>query len=215
VNDIINAINLTQRDIIESVVSDFYILDYGYVSKVNGDNTVNVIHARKQVLKDGTVLKETETKNIEVLFLSSSDFSMKWKITTGDTMLLLGLKDYVKSTQDVSPATALDVFTHYSRSTIKALPLRSYNEDSKVKIEVENGKLSLMTNDDLTVKVGSSATVTVGKDGSITIKGNVKVTGGQFECGGTVTPQGSGALCAIPYCPFTGAPQCGSTSSGT
>lgn len=50
---------------------------------------------------------------------------------------------------------------------------------------------------------------------SITAKGNVTVTGGTFKAGGTVTPKGSGALCGIPTCPFTGALHTGDTSSGT
>lgn len=51
--------------------------------------------------------------------------------------------------------------------------------------------------------------------GETTVTGDTKVTGGSFECGGTVTPTGSGALCGLPYCAFTGAPQAGSKSVGT
>ncbi|MCQ2087895.1 MAG: hypothetical protein MJZ37_07565 [Bacilli bacterium] len=48
----------------------------------------------------------------------------------------------------------------------------------------------------------------------ITVKGNVKITGGTCEIAGTPTPSGSGSLCAMPYCAFTGAPQAGEISSG-
>jgi phage gp45-like len=51
--------------------------------------------------------------------------------------------------------------------------------------------------------------------GEVTVKGTIKVTGGSFECGGSVRPTGQGALCAMPYCAYTGAPQTGSLSEKT
>lgn len=43
---------------------------------------------------------------------------------------------------------------------------------------------------------------------------DVTLTGGNVNIAGTVSPTGSGALCGIPACLFTGAPHVGSTSSG-
>jgi phage gp45-like len=53
------------------------------------------------------------------------------------------------------------------------------------------------------------------KDGTVEIKGKIKVFGGSFECGGSVKPTGNGALCAMPFCAFTGAPQAGNKAEGT
>jgi phage gp45-like len=53
------------------------------------------------------------------------------------------------------------------------------------------------------------------KDGTVEIKGKIKVFGGSFECGGTVTPTGQGALCGMPFCAWNGAPQSGNKSEGT
>jgi phage gp45-like len=53
------------------------------------------------------------------------------------------------------------------------------------------------------------------KGGEVEIKGKIKVTGGSFACGGSVSPTGQGALCAMPYCAYTGAPQAGAKSEGT
>lgn len=72
----------------------------------------------------------------------------------------------------------------------------------------------------LTIKIDGDAKIEVGgncdlKATQTTINGNTKVTGGMFEAGGTVTPTGQGALCGIPFCVFSGAPQCGNISQGT
>jgi phage gp45-like len=53
------------------------------------------------------------------------------------------------------------------------------------------------------------------KGGEVEIKGNIKVIGGSFECSGSVTPTGQGALCAMPFCAYNGAPQAGAKSEGT
>ena len=43
----------------------------------------------------------------------------------------------------------------------------------------------------------------------------MELTGGTLKCKGSATPSGQGPFCAIPVCPFTGAPQCGTDVSGT
>ncbi|MDR2096736.1 MAG: hypothetical protein LBP76_14635 [Treponema sp.] len=53
------------------------------------------------------------------------------------------------------------------------------------------------------------------RDGTVEITGKVRVTGGSFEAGGTVTPNGHGALCGMPFCAYNGAPQTGTKSLGT
>ena len=44
---------------------------------------------------------------------------------------------------------------------------------------------------------------------------NTKLTGGNVEIGGSVAPSGQGALCGMPFCAYSGAPQTGKISSGT
>lgn len=183
------AQQFTDRDVIEAVVNSYFIIDYGVITKVNADDTVNVTHAKIQELMDGTQLPALETKNIELLTLSCGAFSININAKSGDKVLLLGLKDYVPAVDDVSGATKQDAYMHYKRDTMKALPLCVFNDDAKVKIEIS--------------------------DSGMTVTGDVKVTGGKCEIGGSVTPTGSGAFCGLPYCAFTGAPQCGSISNGT
>lgn len=72
-------------------------------------------------------------------------------------------------------------------------------------LTADNGKVSVKLN-------GDKAAV---KGADVELNGKVKSTGGSFECGGVVSPSGQGALCGVPFCLFTGAPQTGIKSEGT
>lgn len=133
----------TDRDLIESVLSSFYIVDYGYVQKVNDDKTVDVVHAKKIKTIQGKTLPQTETKKIEVLTVAGSAFSLNIDIQPGDKVLLLGLKNYVQNSADVNEATETTVYMHYARTTMKALPLCAFNADAKVTAEIKDGEFKL------------------------------------------------------------------------
>lgn len=82
-----------------------------------------------------------------------------------------------------------------------------------------DGKLSFSSDKDVELNISGNATVKCDKDASIeaqnvTVKSSVKteINGGQVKIAGTVTPTGSGALCGLPSCLFTGAPHAGDTS---
>lgn len=91
---------------------------------------------------------------------------------------------------------------------------------SKDGIEIKtDGKVSFTADKDLELNVSGNATIKCDKDASIeaqnvTVKSSVKteIKGGQVKLAGTVVPTGSGALCGLPSCLFTGAPHVGDTS---
>ena len=141
------AVSLTEKDLIEAVVSNSFIVDYGYINKVNPDGTVDVTHAARPVLLDGTELAETVTEGVEVLTVSGAGFSVRWDYKAGDRVLIIGLKDYVPHVADVSKSEVPAAFFHYSRSTVKAIPLCLFNEDAKARVIAENGRLSLSAED--------------------------------------------------------------------
>lgn len=164
----------TDRDLIESILTSFYIVDYGFIQKVNDDKTVDVVHAKKIKTVQGETLAQTETKKVEVLTLSGSAFSIKIDIQPGDKVLLLGLKNYVQKTEDVTEATETTVYMHYSRGTMKALPLSAFNADAKVTAEIKDGDFKLnctkfhVENGDCTISV---------EDGNMKIEcSNFKIT---------------------------------------
>ena len=83
-------------------------------------------------------------------------------------------------------------------------------KDGEITIDVP--KSAIKVNGDVSVEASGNASVKATKT---TVEGNVEVTGGEFMMKGTVPPTGSGPLCAIPVCPFSGAPHSGSQVEGT
>ena len=55
----------------------------------------------------------------------------------------MGLKDYISNVKDVTKAEAPKAFSHYSRATLKAIPLCVFNSDAKVTIEVKDGDITV------------------------------------------------------------------------
>jgi hypothetical protein len=143
-NSIFEAQRYTDRTLIESIVSSFYILDYGMIKDVNTDGTIDVVHAKKLKMLDGTELKQTVTKGIEVLTISGAGFSFSVDYKKGDKVLLLGLKNYIPKVEKVTSATEMTDYMHYSRECLKALPLCVFKDDAKVAVEVKDGEMSIV-----------------------------------------------------------------------
>jgi len=139
----LQATGLSEKDLITNILRNFFIVDYGYINKVNVDKTINVTHAAKSVLLDGTELPETTTDNVEVLTVSGAGFSIQWDYKAGDQVLLLGLKDYVPKVNKVKKAEVSKAFCHYDRATIKAIPLCIFSDKAKVQITVKDGVLTI------------------------------------------------------------------------
>lgn len=136
-----DSIGLNDRDLIEAVVGNFFIIDYGFITNVNPDKTINVTHAKRPKTMDGKTLAPLQTSNIEVLTLSGRGFSLNFDYVKGDKVLLLGLKNVINQVEDVTTATETKSYLHYTRDTMKALPLCIFNNDAKVKIEIQDGTI--------------------------------------------------------------------------
>ena len=142
-NSVFYGDQYTERTLIESILASYYIVDYGFIKSVNPDKTIDVTHAKQLKTLDGQSLKATVTKNVEVLTLCGGGFSFIFDYKKGDKVLLLGLKDYVPKVEDVTSATETTAYLHYSRETIKAIPLCIFSDKAKVQVKVENGKLTI------------------------------------------------------------------------
>ena len=146
-NSIFYGQRYTDRTLIESIVSSFFILDYGFIKTVNADKTVDVTHAKQLKTLDGKSLPATVTKNVEVLTIAGGGFSIKFDYKKGDKVLLLGFKNYVPKVDEVTSATETTTYLHYSRETLKAIPLCIFNDDAKVTVQVEDGTMKVDTQD--------------------------------------------------------------------
>ncbi len=161
---VLNAIQYTDRTLIESVVSSFYILDYGFIKTVNNDKTVDVVHAKKLKTLDGEDLSEMTTKGLEVLTISGQGFSLNFDYAQGDKVLLLGLKTPVEKTGEVNTATETTSYIHYSRESMKALPLCVFNDSAKVRIEAKEGSLNITTENDVNITAGEKGKIKLNGD---------------------------------------------------
>lgn len=150
------AARFTDRDLIENIIESYFIVDYGFIDQVNADGTIDVVHAKKGQTIDGKPLPEYATKRIELLTLSCAEFSIQLKPTKGDNVLLLGLKDYVQNAAGINTATQNDVFIHYQQNTMKAVPLSLFNNDAKLKIEIDGGDLSFVTDGKVKIKANQA-----------------------------------------------------------
>lgn len=148
-NSVFLGEKFTDRNLIESILASFYIIDYGYIKTVNPDKTVDVIHAKRLKTLDGRTLNQTTTKAIEMLTLSGAGFAVQFDYKKGDKVLLLGLKDYVPKVQAVTSATETKNYQHYTRETIKAMPLCVFNDSAKVTVKVENGTMKVHASSDI------------------------------------------------------------------
>lgn len=151
---------LSERNLIESVLASFFIVDYGFIKKVNADKTIDVTHAKQLKMTTGESMKPTVTTGVEVLTICGAGFSFNFDYKKGDKVLLLGLKDYVPEVKEVTSATETTAYLHYSRETIKALPLCIFSDDAKVKVEVENGTMKVTTNQKIELNGNSKQFVT-------------------------------------------------------
>ncbi len=170
-NSVFYGQKYTDRTLIESIVSSYFILDYGFIKTVNADKTIDVTHAKQLKTLDGKSLPATVTKNVEVLTIAGAGFSINFDYKKGDKVLLLGLKNYVPKVEDVTSATETTAYLHYSRETLKAIPLCVFNDEAKVKIEVEDGALKLTTTKNTEVEADTLKVTTKKK---VELNGNSK-----------------------------------------
>lgn len=177
--NLLQAAAVTERDLINALISAFFIVDYGYINKVNPDGTVNVTHAIKPVLQNGQELNETTTDNVEVLTISGAGFSLKWDYRAKDRVLLFGLKDYVGAVSEVESAKTPDSFFHYSRNCLKALPLCLFDENAAVRFSVEEGALKIETEAESEITAG----------GKNAINGETVTLNGDDNGGLVITPE--------------------------
>lgn len=144
-NSVFLGEKFTDRSLVESILASFYILDYGYIKTVNPDKTVDVVHAKRLKTMDGKTLNPTTTKAVEMLTIAGSGFSLNFDYKKGDKVLLLGLKNYVPKTESVTSATETKSYQHYSRETLKALPLCVFNDQAQVTVQIESGSMKVQT----------------------------------------------------------------------
>lgn len=173
---VIDALKYTDRDLIEAILNSYFIVDYGFVSKVNDDGTIDVTHARKGVTTDGEVLPEYRTHGVEFLVFSCAEFSIKVNPKKGDGVVLLGLKDLVETVKDLTQAEEPKVFVHYDRATIKAVPLSLFNGEAKITLTVDDGNAELEAAGDISASAGGNVEIKADGNAEMKAGGNIEAS---------------------------------------
>lgn len=78
----------------------------------------------------------------------------------------------------------------------------------------KDGNIDIKGEGTFTLNIDKNAEINVLGSTTLTSK-DVTITGGSLTISGTASATGEGGFCAIPVCPFTGAPHIGHIISGT
>lgn len=145
-NALFDNLPTSEASLIDNIISTTFIVDFGTVTAVqvntiNGQpvTVVSVQHAI-ELNKRGTILPPTVTPGIEVLWPSSAGLSERGSIAIGDTVLLVGFKDFVVSVANPGPAPASNQL-HYCQETLRAIPLGTFKPGSTHTIDGSGSSL--------------------------------------------------------------------------
>ena len=206
--------------LLSNIVNSRNIINVGIITKVIDENFINVRLYNTDIESSPTYISA-----VRLLHIVTSKLKIKVTPAIGDTVLLLANRDFVEVLENNHEQKPAEVMIEpYSKSTMQAILISPEEDDNnKTLITVdEEGTVSISTDKDINVSAKGNITAECDGDLSVEAKGNAtvkspntKLTGGNVEIGGSVAPSGQGALCGIPYCPYSGAPQTGKISSGT
>jgi hypothetical protein len=164
-NDILRAVKYTDRDIIDKIIESYYFIDYGIIDKVSDDKkTVDVIHAIKPVLMDDTIMDETVTKEVELLYPCCENFSINWEVKKDDLVLLVGTKDLVK-VDGLEEANKPKMYSHYQQENLKAIPFGTKTADSKTTLKITADLVDLQSEEE--INIGSEEKIKLVSDKEI------------------------------------------------
>lgn len=158
------------REFVDSIISTYFIIDYGIVTAFNGDS-VDVLLSTLLQQKEATTI-ERRINGIKVLYPSSSSFSLKWNLSSGDKVLLLGLRDKV----DINAKKPINGGSiHYDIDTMVAYPVSSFNEGAKVAMQISEGNINASIEKDFSYDGKGKMTIKATGDVVIETQGNVTV----------------------------------------
>ena len=243
-SNIVNSRNIINVGIITKVIDENFINVRLYNTDIRSNPTyisaVRLLHIGTSKLK----IKVTPAVGDTVLLLANRDFVEVLENNHDKKAADVLVEPYSKSTmqailispeEDDNNKTAISI-NEDGNITLETLgkvdvSIKDSFSDSGNKLvdfvmDTENS-FTLTTYDSgsaiNTIKMSSDGvTFTTDKDINVSAKGNAtvkspntKLTGGNVEIGGSVAPSGQGALCGLPFCAYSGAPQTGKISSGT
>lgn len=126
--NIFDFLGISQLQAFKSIISDAFFADYGIVTAVHDQKTVDVKHAvlsvtRPGIVAEARVLDALVTTGVEILWTSMGGLAITGTVKNGDPVLLIGLRDLLPSTQGLTAPAQPPEFWHYAQQTMKAIPM--------------------------------------------------------------------------------------------
>ena len=222
--------------LLSNIVNSRNIINVGIITKVIDENFINVRLYNTDVRSNPTYISA-----VRLLHIGTSKLKIKVAPAIGDAVLLLASRDFIEVLENNHDKKAAEIMVEpYSKSTMQAILISPEEDDNNKTIITidEEGTISISTDKDINVSAKGNITAECEGDINVSAKGNAtakcegdlnveakgnatvkspntKLTGGNVEIGGSVAPSGQGALCGLPFCAYSGAPQTGKISSGT
>src|SRR5574344_788834 len=196
--------------LLSNIVNSRNIINVGIITKVIDDNFINVRLYNTDVGSNPTYISA-----VRLLHIGTSKLKIKVTPAIGDTVLLLASRDFIEVLENNHDKKSADVLVEpYSKSTMQAILISPEEDDNnKTLLTIdEEGNVSISTDGSISVSsekdvsVSAKGDVTAKCDGDLNVEAkgnatvkstNTKLTGGNVEIGGSVTPSGMGALCGI------------------
>ena len=179
---------LTEKDKVKSYLTDFYIVDVGFIKTISSDKkTVDVIHAIKPQVYDFlqqqfVVKDQTITSKVEVIYFGSANFRQEFQLNTGDIGLLLGTRSYIEKARDVTTADKSKMVANYQQENLKFLPIGS-NQTPVTLLQFLSDEIKLTSSiKNTTIDLKTSFQITTDADLDSTFDNNkIKTTSNSIE----------------------------------
>ena len=204
---------------ISGFVNKTNYINIGVISKVHDENYVDV-----KLYYINSIGEESVIHAVRLLHVGTTKCKLNITPAVGDNVLLLCPKDFIETLEyNRKPKKGKTCYLPYGDTNMCGVLIKDESDDNvKTTIKIdEEGTISVETEGDVNLQCKGNANVTAEGDVSVEAKNNAtvksqntKLTGGVVEIGGTVTPSGQGALCGMPYCAYSGAPQTGKQTQG-
>lgn len=149
------ALNLTERQKIENIIENYYFIDFGIVTQVSADeSTVDVYHTSLPD-NDGKPGQPTKTTSVELIWPGGLNFQFKWKVQVGDTVLLFGIRDFVKTVSGLKSPMTPDISLRYRQENMKAFPF-GVQAQALSTIEVTDQDIEINVQNASKIKISAS-----------------------------------------------------------
>ena len=174
INRLLDSARFSLEDFIKEIIMGHYFTDAGFIKKVSDDGKrIDVEHFIRPENysyddKAWKMQEATLTKNIEVLYLGSSYFKLKWKLKVNDPVLLIGTKKYIDKIEGLTKSDKAKMYCHYNQENLKAIAL-GFNDEAKTIIEATNEKILITTDDAIDFEIDGGGDLKADVDGIIDI----------------------------------------------